>query len=105
MHIPRDRDDMVVVENLHAATDNVIVYSDGLVHNGHVGAAALLVRQDGTSWYLRLYLGRDTHYTVHIAEGVGLMLATHLLHMEPLVLTCASIGINNQAVILGCRQY
>jgi ribonuclease HI len=105
VHIPPDRDDAVVVDTIHAATDDAVVYSDGSAHDGHVGAAAHLVRRDGTTRDLRLYLGRDMHYTVHAAEGVGIILAAHLLRTEPRVPRLASIGVDNQAVILGCRRY
>jgi ribonuclease HI len=105
IHIPPDQEDAVVVDSIHAATDDVIVYSDGSAHDGHVGAAAHLVRRDGTTRSLQRYLGRDMHYTVHAAEGVGIVLAAHLIRMETQGIRRASIGVDNQAVILGCRRY
>jgi hypothetical protein len=52
---------------------------------------------------LHLHLGRDLHYTVHIAEGVGLILALHLIYREPAPMAQTSIGIDNQALIAGMR--
>jgi hypothetical protein len=105
VNIPPDLDAAVVIDAIHAATDDATVYSDGSAHDGHVGAAAYLVRRDGTTRQLQLYLGRDMHYTVHAAEGVGIVLAAHLIRTEPRVPLRASIGVDNQAIILGCRRY
>jgi ribonuclease HI len=105
VHIPPDREEAVVIDNIHAATDDAIIYSDGSAHDGHVGAAAYLVRRDGTTRALQLYLGRDIHYTVHAAEGVGIVLAAHLVQTEPHPPRRISIGVDNQAVILGCQRY
>jgi hypothetical protein len=44
-------------------------------------------------------------YTVHAAEGVGLMLALHLLHREPRLTPQVSIGVDNQAIITGMTRY
>jgi ribonuclease HI len=104
-HISPDRDDAVVTDAIHTATDDVTVYSDGSAHDGHVGAAAYLVRRDGTTRHLQLYLGRDLHYTVHAAEGVGIVLAAHLIRTETQIPRAVSFGVDNQAIILGCRQY
>jgi ribonuclease HI len=105
VHISPDRDDAVVVDAIHAATEDATVYSDGSAHDGHVGAAAYLVRSDGTTRSLQLYLGRDLHYTVHAAEGVGIVLAAHLIRTEMQAPRQVSIGVDNQAIILGCRRY
>jgi ribonuclease HI len=66
---------------------------------------AYLVRRDGTTRHLQLYLGRDLHYTVHAAEGVGIVLAAHLIRTETQIPRAVSFGVDNQAIILGCRQY
>jgi ribonuclease HI len=105
VHISPDREDAVVVDNLYAATDDVVIYSDGSAHDGHVGAAAHRVRRDGTTRELKPYLGRDMHYTVHAAEGVGIILAAHLIRTEPNAPRRVSIGVDNQAVIMGCHRY
>jgi ribonuclease HI len=105
VHILPDRNDAVVVDTIHAATEDATVYSDGSAHNRHVGAAAYLVRSNGTTRSLQLYLGHNLHYTVHAAKGVGIVLAAHLIQTEARAPHRVSIGVDNQAIILGCRRY
>jgi hypothetical protein len=99
------RDVAMVAEDIHQDFDDVRVYSDGSAHDGRVGAAAHLVRRDGTMRSLLLHLGRDDHYTVHVAEAVGIVMAAHLLLTEADVPKCTSIGVDNQAVLKGCGRY
>jgi hypothetical protein len=40
IHISPDRNDAVVVDAIHTATEDVTFYSDGSVDDEHVGAAA-----------------------------------------------------------------
>jgi hypothetical protein len=105
VHIHPDCKDAVVVNNLHAAMDDIVIYLDGSAHDSHIGAAAHLVRRNGTTRELKLYLGRNMHYTVHAAEGVGIILVAHLIRMEPNAPHRVSIGVDNQAVIMGCQRY
>jgi ribonuclease HI len=93
------------IEEIQQQFDDVRVYSDGSAHGGRVGAAAHLVRADGTTRSLQLHLGRDSHYTVHTAEAVGIVMAAHLLLNERKIPACASIGVDNQAVLQGCQRH
>jgi ribonuclease HI len=95
----------IEVEAIQQAFDDARVYSDGSAHGGRVGAAAYLVRADGSTRSIKLHLGRDTHYTVHTAEAVGIVMAAHLLLTEHQAPARTSIGVDNQAVLLGCKRY
>jgi hypothetical protein len=44
-------------------------------------------------------------YTVHAAEGVGLLLALHLLNKEAALPATALVGIDNHALIMGLQKY
>jgi ribonuclease HI len=101
----KGREEAIADDDARQAARETRVYSDGSAHDGGVGAAAHLVRPDGTTSTLRLHLGSDQHYTVHSAEGVGLVLALHLIHREPAPTPQTSIGIDNQVLIAGMRRY
>jgi ribonuclease HI len=105
VRVAPDRKVAIRVEEVHQRFDDVQVYSDGSAHDGRVGAAAHLVRRDGSTRSLQLHLGHDSHYTVHTAEAVGIVMAAHLLLSEPEVHTSASIGVDNQAVLQECGRY
>jgi ribonuclease HI len=101
----KGREEAAADDEARTAAGETRVYSDGSAHDGGVGSAAHLVRPDGTTASLRLHLGSMAHYTVHAAEGVGLMLALHLLYREPVLTEQVSIGIDNQALITGMLRY
>ncbi|EIW79478.1 hypothetical protein CONPUDRAFT_125805, partial [Coniophora puteana RWD-64-598 SS2] len=67
------------VEKHNNRGPGTVVYSDGSSHNGRVGAAAILIRDDGSSRSLRHHLGTERTHTVFEAELVGVILALHLL--------------------------
>jgi hypothetical protein len=96
--LKKGREDAAADDAARTAAGETRVYSDGSAHDGGVGSAAHLIRPDGTSTSLRLHLGSTAHYTVHAAEGVGLMLALHLLYREPRLTPQVSIGVDNQAI-------
>jgi ribonuclease HI len=108
--IARNKEDAIAEDAEHARTEQVRVYSDGSAYQGGVGAGAVLIRtgangEETATRKLMLHLGSDRHYTVHAAETVGLLLAAHLLRTEPRLPSPTSIGIDNQAAILGCTRY
>jgi ribonuclease HI len=102
---PPSREDAHIDELLHCVRDDARVYSDGSVHSGGVGAAAILIRRDGSRRELALHLGCDNRYIVYTAETVGLVLAAHLLRTEPLRSTFASIGVDNQAALTATARH
>jgi ribonuclease HI len=105
--IPRKKEDARLDDDeVRDIAGETRLYSDGSSHDGGVGAAACIIRPDGSTRALRLHLGRDLHYTVHAAESVGLLLATHLLETEAeLPRNEVSIGIDNHALLKGANRY
>ncbi|EIW74310.1 hypothetical protein CONPUDRAFT_67707, partial [Coniophora puteana RWD-64-598 SS2] len=76
-HIAKSRKEAV---EEHAGRDRgVEVYTDGSGHGGRIGAAAVMVRVNGTTKVLRYHLGSDQRHTVFEAELVGILLAMELL--------------------------
>jgi ribonuclease HI len=106
VEIPRKKEDARLDDEVRDIAGETRLYSDGSSHDGGVGAAACIIRPDGSTRALRLHLGRDLHYTVHAAESVGLLLATHLLETEAeLPRNEISIGIDNHALLKGASRY
>ena len=60
------------------ATEQIKVYSDGLAHDGKVGAAALLRHEGKPDRVLKLHLGTTDHHTVYEAELAGMLMGIHL---------------------------
>ena len=77
------------------------LYSDGSAHDGHVGAAAILLNGFRPMRVARHYLGPITKHTVHEAEGVGQLLALGLLRTETSNIgrTSISMGVDSQSSI------
>ena len=53
---------------------------------------------------LQYRLGHETKHTVYEAEAVTVILGLHLLSHSKRLLTRATIGTDNQAVLLGMRN-
>jgi ribonuclease HI len=108
--IASSKEEAVDEEEKHIREDQIRVYTDGSAYDGGVGAGAILIRTNDHREVtgmrkLMLHLGSDRRYTVHSAETVGLLLAIHLLRTEPHPPTHTSIGVDNQAAILGCTRF
>ncbi|EUC58202.1 ribonuclease HI, partial [Rhizoctonia solani AG-3 Rhs1AP] len=68
------------------------------MHGGKVGAAAVMMREDGTEVTSRLHIGSDEEHEVYEAEVYGLLMGLELLSRER-GLKDAAIFIDNQAVL------
>ena len=78
--IPSDKD-ASKEEDLQSA-EVIKVYSDGSIHDGVVGAAAVLYRGGKYKRALRLKLGSAEEHTIFEAELAGLILAMQLIMTE-----------------------
>ena len=95
--MPRNKEDSKR-EDAHAK-EEVKVYSDGSIHDGQVGAAAVMYRKGKYIRSLRLHLGPAEDHTIYEAELVGLLLAIHLIATEKRCRVPCAIGADNQAAI------
>ena len=70
--IPEDKEASIREDN--STQEEIKVYSDSSIHNGKVGAAAILYRNSRRKKSLRLHLRAASEHTIYEAELVGLML-------------------------------
>ena len=75
------------------------VYSDGSIHDGTVGAAAVLYRGGKCKRTLRLQLGSAEEHTIYEAELVGLILAMQLIKTKKRGKVSCVIGTDSQAAV------
>ena len=79
--------------------EEIKVYSDGSLHNGKVGAAAVLYRKGKRKKSLRIKLGSAMEHTIFEAELVGLILALQLIKTEKRGKVSCAIGTDSQAAV------
>jgi ribonuclease HI len=97
IEIPKDKEASI---QLDGNSNKVIkVYTDGSVHGGMVGAAAILTRPGKTDRTLRICLGTTKQHTVLEAEMVDLILGIHLIATEKRNRKSCAIGLDSQAAI------
>src|SRR5882724_7079960 len=72
-----------------------MVFSDGSVIGGGVGAAAVLYRNGEERRSLKVHLGKESEHTIFEAELVDLVLAAELVRMEQHVFTVV-LGVDSQ---------
>ena len=98
--IPQSKEDSRTADA--NAEEEIKVYSDGSMHEGKVGAAAVLYRNGQRTRSLRLHLGEASKYTVYEAELMGMLLGNigiHLIKTEKKGRVKCAIGVDNQAAI------
>jgi ribonuclease HI len=100
--IPASKD-ASVSEDAHAR-EEIKVYTDGSIHGGKVGAAAVLYRKGRRQRELRLHLGAASEHTIYEAELVGLILGMQLIKTEKQGKTDCAIGADNQAAIIALES-
>ena len=81
------------------APEHIKIYTDGSLHDGNVGAAAVLTRNGKTMKSLRYHLGTASEHTVFEAELVGILMGLHLIEKAPKGSNAYAIGADNQAAI------
>ena len=79
----------------------IAVYTDGSGFENKIGAAAVLVKNGIVKRSLRYCLGTDTQHTVYEAEAVAVTLGLHLLIGMKKTMEEVTIGMDNQAVLMG----
>jgi ribonuclease HI len=95
--IPQSKEDSKAADA--NADEEIKVYSDGSMHGGKVGAAAVLYRNGQRTRSIKLHLGEASKYTVYEAELVGMLLGIHLIKTEKKGRVKCAIGADNQAAI------
>ena len=95
-----DEDREVAIENANQLTGTV-VYTDGSGHEGKIGAAAVMMRNGREVKTLTYHLGLETEHTVYEAEAVATTMALHLLTGLKKKMKKVTIGMDNQAVLMG----
>ena len=98
IHIDEDRE--VAIEKANQLTGTVI-YTDGSGHDKKIGAAAVMMKNGTEVKTLQYHLGTETKHTVYEAEAVAAILALHILTTGKNKLKKVTIGMDNQAVLLG----
>ena len=101
IHIDEDRD--IAIENANQLT-GIVVYTDGSGYNKKIGAAAIMMKNGREIDSLRYHLGPETEHTVYEAEAVAVVLALHMLANLKRKLEKVTIGMDNQAVLMGLRN-
>ena len=98
VHIDDDRSKAIT--NAKAIT-GLAAYTDGSGMDGKVGAAAVLMLSNTELRSLQYRLGTERDHTVYKAEIMVVILAIHLLMQVEQGLQRVTIGVDNQAVLLG----
>ena len=101
IHINVDRQKAIQEAN---AITGLAVYSDGSGLNERIGAAAVLLLNGTELSTLRYNLGSETEHTVYEAEILAVILALHILTKIQRNLRTVTIGVDNQAVLLGLKN-
>ena len=81
------------------APEHIKIYTDGSMHNGKVGAAAVLTKNGKKARTLHYHLGPANEHTVFEAELVGILMGLHLIGKSPKGNITFAIGVDNQAAI------
>ena len=81
------------------APEHVKIYSDGSMHDGNVGAAAIVVKNRKATQKLHYHLGPASEHTVFEAELVGILMGLHLIEKTVKGNITFAIGVDNQAAI------
>lgn len=102
-NITIDEDRLEAIENAKNIKGTVI-FTDGSGFEHGIGASAVLVRNNIAKETLRYYLGADDKHTVYEAEALATILALHMAGKIKKKLKKITIGMDNQAVLLGLKN-
>ena len=86
------------------ATEKIKVYSDRSVHDGKVGAAALLRREGKPDRTLKMHLGSTDHHTVYEAELAGMLMGLQLIKTERKNAVKCILNVDNQAALTAIKS-
>ena len=82
----------------------VVVYTDSSGFEHGIRAAAIMVKNGTTIRRLKYFLGSDLKHTVYEAEALAIILALHMVSNIKEPHTQLTIGMDNQAVLLGMKN-
>ena len=102
-HIHIDNDRTRATEHAKTIT-GLAAWTDGSGLDGKIGAAAIVTLNGTKLRNLRYHLGKETDHTVYEAEIIAVILALHILMEINRPLARITIGIDNQAVLLGLKN-
>jgi ribonuclease HI len=80
------------------------IYTDGSGFENKIGAAAVLIINGTNIKTLKYHLGTHEEHTVYEAEAVAVTLALHMLAERKQRINKVTIGMDNQAVLLGLQN-
>jgi ribonuclease HI len=86
------------------AIKGLVAFTDGSGYEEKIGAAAILMVNGMELKTLRYRLGHETEHTVYEAEMLAVLLALHLISQVARRLKRITIGLDNQATLLGLRN-
>ena len=98
-----EEDRKKVVENA-TQLNGTVIYTDGSGFENNIGAAAVLVKNGTPIKKIRYQLGSNETHTVYEAEALAVVLALYTLCTRNKLLTNLTIGMDNQAVLLGIQN-
>jgi hypothetical protein len=81
------------------ATEEVQVFTDGLIIEDQVGAAAILTWPGKSHRTLHYHLGKSNKFMIYDAELAGLSLGMHLIKTENMAQCSTMLGADNQSAI------
>ena len=101
INIDDDRD--VAIANANRLS-GLVVYTDGSGYDKKIGAAAVMTKNGREIDSLQYYLGTEEEHTVYEAEAIAVVLALHMLANVKKKLEKVTIGMDNQAVLMGMKN-
>jgi ribonuclease HI len=81
-----------------------VIYTDGSGFEQGIGAAAIMTVNGTVTNTIKYYLGQDNAHTVYEAEALAVSLALHMLTNSKSKMSKVTIGMDNQAVLMGLRN-
>ena len=101
-NITIEEDRLVAIETAHN-TPCTVIYTDSSGYK-HGIAAAVLVKNDTVMGTLKYCLGHDIIHTVYEVEALAVSLALHMASKLKKKMGKITIGMDNQAVLMGLRN-
>ena len=81
------------------ALEHIKVYTNGSVHDGRVGVAAIVTKDGKAIDKLHFHLGKMEEHTIFEAKLVGMLLGLQLIKNRLAKNVAYAIGVDNQAAI------
>jgi ribonuclease HI len=95
--IPPDKENSI--KEAQATTEEIQVFTDGLITDNKVGAATILTRPGKDHQILLFHLGKASEYTIYDMELAGISMGMHLIKTEKAARHGTMLGADNQSAI------